>query len=331
MAAVAYNRSDNKFIFFHDNNVRNFIGYGYNYKEHEYMGKLDIPMYCERGKVGDDKFYTFDDFYNHILVPNGFGETWLYPKHNIKVHFDDPDNNVPYTYLSIKVQNDINHVVKEINRTTLDILDFVEMSEHDFNEMVQFMENKKYNTLLIKSGLKLFLTPLDDTKYKFCVFKGEPINKHLTIAWKDRYKEYFLPFDIPNYYKKFIRKKYIGGSKGEIFTAFLYEESWKNFFYIEPTIYNSKDDVPLITDYDTLSCLSKEQITLKEEKEHQAKLLREKQEREREENKHKDGYCDNCGTPYALYVENPFISEMYDRCVMQWLCEDCYQSYLGDI
>ena len=331
MAAVGYCRHSNEFIFFHGDNVRSFLGYGYSNDEYKYMGRLDLPMYCEREKVGDDKFYTFEDFYNQKLLPNGFGDTWLYPKYNIKTHFDDIDNNVPYALLSIKVRDDCNHVAKEMNKTVLDILHFVEMSESEFNEMVKFMEQKKYDTILIKNGLKIFLSPLDENKYRFCLFKGEPKDKHLIIAWKDRFKEAFLHVNIPNYYKKFIRHKYIGGTNGELFTEFFYDEAWRNFFNIEPIKYKSIHDIPVITDYDTLSCLSKEQKEIIEKSDREKAEQAEKFRREREENKLKDGYCDRCGAPNAHYCENPYMKEMYDRSVMQWLCTDCYYDCIGDI
>lgn len=46
--------------------------------------------------------------------------------------------------------------------------------------------------------------------------------------------------------------------------------------------------------------------------------------------KQTDGYCDHCGAP-AKYVVNPYQKEINNAIVLEWLCDSCYNSCLGDI
>ena len=44
-----------------------------------------------------------------------------------------------------------------------------------------------------------------------------------------------------------------------------------------------------------------------------------------------DGYCDRCGAPEALYIENPYDAEIYGESNHEWLCETCYNELQNDI
>lgn len=329
MATLCYNKLSNEFILYHGDNIKPYINYGFDASRYSYIGKLYIPMYSELEICGIDKFYTFDDFFQQKMKGTIY-DNWMYPRHNITLHFEDNDNNVRYYPISIKLQDSANDIVYGYNQSKLDILSFFDIDINYFNTMVEFMDEKKYHAIIIKNNIKVYVSPLDDRKMKYSLFKGEPVKKQFQIAWKNRYKTY-LNISIPKSYKKILTHDYIGGSDGELFVTMFYDETWPNLFKIEPITYKDNSLIPQITDYDMLSCLSQEQIELKELNELAKRKQEEMHKRQLAENKLKPGYCDVCGSPNATYRANPCIQELQGRTVMEWLCDDCYYDSLGDI
>lgn len=330
MATILYNRIGDSFMLYHGNNVNAFIGYCIDRCKKTYIDKMPIPMYSEKEIVGEDKFYTAKDFYEQKMKNTFYSDNYFYPQREIRVYIDDNDNDVNYYPLEIKLREISDSVTKGFNRSISDILSFFGMNEEYYKEMVAFMNKQNYDIIVVKNNVKIYIASLDRKGYMCSIFQGEPIEKCFLVSWKDRYKT-AIRIDIPNYYKKEIKHKYIGGTNGEIFERAYFDFLWPNFFQIEPIKYKSIYDFPSIIDYDTLSCLSIEQKVLIKAKELEAEKKRERLIREREENRKKDGYCDKCGSPNASYVENPYMKEMYNMSVMQWLCNDCYDDCLGDI
>lgn len=77
-------------------------------------------------------------------------------------------------------------------------------------------------------------------------------------------------------------------------------------------------------DYEKLVCerIAKEKAAIKEREERAAELERRKT---------LPGYCSNCGSEHAHLTVNPFNAEMNGDYTLVWLCECCYDSFLGDI
>lgn len=328
MATLGYTKLHDAFLLYHGNATRACL----HYSKYENIGKIYLPMYSELEQVGEEKFYTVDDFYEQKMKNNQlYGDNFLYPRHNIRMLFGDELNDVRYAPIKIPtkciLQNDN---IIGFNRTIDDILEFFEITQDYFNNMLNFMEKKKYTSIIIKNNIQLHISPIDCYKSVYSIIKGQPQEKYFEVQWKNRYKVN-LSIEIPNYYKKILKHKYIGGTDGEIFVRAYYDFIYPNFFSIEPIKYKSLRDIPLITDYDTLSCLSAEQRFVKRKREIEKCLEQERLQREREENKHKDGYCHVCGSPNASWVVNPYYKEIYGEEILEWLCPDCYESSLGDI
>lgn len=72
-------------------------------------------------------------------------------------------------------------------------------------------------------------------------------------------------------------------------------------------------------------------ISEKIKKELEERNRREEYARIKEEHKRTPGYCSCCGAEHAHLTVNPFNVEYYNDFTPVWLCNMCYESYLGDI
>jgi hypothetical protein len=42
-------------------------------------------------------------------------------------------------------------------------------------------------------------------------------------------------------------------------------------------------------------------------------------------------FCEHCGAEEASYVINPYDQDVNNIEVWQWICDDCYEAFCGDI
>ena len=41
--------------------------------------------------------------------------------------------------------------------------------------------------------------------------------------------------------------------------------------------------------------------------------------------------CEHCGDEYGVWCVNPYINDIWNTEQYEWICNDCYDSLLGDI
>lgn len=73
------------------------------------------------------------------------------------------------------------------------------------------------------------------------------------------------------------------------------------------------------------------QMQVKIQKDIEEKKRREEEAAERERRKNTPGYCSCCGSENAMFTVNPYNADMYGDYTQIWLCDNCYDSLLGDI
>lgn len=111
----------------------------------------------------------------------------------------------------------------------------------------------------------------------------------------------------------------------------------ENIWYIDPETGEYKSRyTELVTALSVFRCSGDYEYTEEEKEEiRKKKEAEEKARREYEEDlerrKNTPGYCSRCGAPCASYVPNPFDEEINGIINYEWLCDDCYNDYCGDI
>lgn len=260
MATLVYNKLFNNFMLLHGNNSRTIIHYGENNK-FNFIDKLDIPMWSEIKKLGENAFPTRQDFYN-LLIKNKYDSSICKLK-NIDIALEDNSNELKYNPI-ILFDNSLLVRASSLRNSTEKILKFFNIDKKDFEQMKNFMVKKGYSIIIIKNHIRLYVSPVENTINVFTLFQGSPLTKKLSIPWKERYDyDYRLNLKIPNYYKKYINVNYIGGDEGELFlTSFDITKCWPQFFHFETKIFNSLKEIKLITNYDVLASYTKEQKEL---------------------------------------------------------------------
>jgi hypothetical protein len=41
--------------------------------------------------------------------------------------------------------------------------------------------------------------------------------------------------------------------------------------------------------------------------------------------------CNRCGKEDAVYIANPYVKEINDEIIMEWLCDSCYSLLCDEI
>lgn len=293
---------------------------------YEYLGKKEIPKYTEYNDRKNE-FVSVDNFYNSIVSEEN---RFLYPRWRTNIKIESELNDVEYMPIQIPISSNSDN--KQIlTRPSLEnILALFDISFTEYLEFNDIMKDKGYSQLIIKDKLKLYLSRYNES-YFYTLFKGKPTKKSFEVDWKDRFNVGFN-IKIPSYYKKKIKCKYTGGSEGEIFIFFNFYESWRNLFKIPPYTYLEEAySIPYIVDYDMPCKYSKEQIEYMNEQESLKQEHINKENEVRIARKHMDGYCDICGSANAHYRAEPYMQDMYNKTVMVWLCDNCYNNIVDDI
>lgn len=326
MATLVYNRTYNCFELYHNDDAESYL----EYRGCKHLKKVKIPKLSDYSEDTKDKFISSIEYYNNIIDEE---IKFMYPIYGVEVNIISQINNINYIPIRIPI-NENNHDMDSLNPNSIcieKVLNFFEISYSEYFLLINITRDKKYNKIIVKNNLKLYIAPYMWSY--FTLIKGKPIKKYIEVNWKDRFNYNGLPLKkIPTYYKKKIRSEYTGGSEGDLFVIALYRELWKNLFGYEPRIYDYNTfQIPEITDYDMPCCYSEEQLSYKKEKEEIEKKKKEEYFRQRELNKLKDGYCDFCGSENASYRADPCEKELNGKTVMRWLCDSCYDNCLGDI
>lgn len=321
MATLVYNNIEKCFELYHGDKDETFL----LYKFREYLGKIKIPKFSEYNEQNKDEFVKVSDFYDKIIQNEN---SFLYPMHNMEVKVISQLNDIEYIPVKIPIYTNSTNNFKY---PSLDnVLDFFEISFSEYTNLLSLVQEKGYNRIIVKNSIKLYVSPYMYSY--FTIFKGKPKTKYFEVEWKNRYNSELPIKNIPNYYKKKIRSKYVGGTEGELFVTLFYGEVWKNLFEFEPNkIDFTSYQIPEITDYDMPCSYSEEQLKFKKEKEERERKRKEEYEQQRMMNRHKAGYCDYCGAEHATYRADPYQMEIHGEIVMGWFCDRCYQSFAEDI
>lgn len=332
MAILIYNRVNKYFKLLHGDDYKLYFKHRNNYfKEYE------IPSYEDIVANNLNVLSRNEYLENYIYKNISEDAHWLYKIYDVSEYYKSESNSISYMpiclniYSSELLNNDISKVKGLKNQTLKYFYKFFELSEKLMTDIEKFMNEKNIDCIIIKRNIKLKLCKFNsNSSYIFSLIKGDPIEKEYFISWKKRFSTFYLPINVPNYYKKEIKTKYVGGTLGEYIIHCDFKELYPNLYYIEPKVFK-EDFIPDIYDIDKPCTYNDEQLKLKNEQERLAKEKQRKYEEEIERLKKTPGYCDFCGAPNATYVVDPCYLELYGETRMHWMCTHCYNNSLGDI
>lgn len=334
MATLVYNRIDKEFYLLHGNDSKYYYTCR---KDPNYFKDYEVPSY-EDILASNLKILTPQEYFDTYVLANVDDEfKWLYSIHNVGAKITSKSNTITYRVLSMNSGFDymLNEDLKKVKglspQTLKTVYKFFGMSHDYVDKMDAFLEAHRLDSIIVKRHIKLTLYKLHkSTNTIYALIKGDPIQKSYTVQWKKRNEFHLLPLDIPKYYKKEFATTYIGGTEGEYIVWLDFRDFYPNLYSIDPRPYKW-NEFPDSYDIDIPCTYNEEQLALKNEQERIKKEKERKAEEEIERLKETPGYCDFCGAPHASWVADPCTEELSGIIEMHWMCDDCYNSSLGDI
>lgn len=330
MATLTYNRVTGYFSLYHCDDYKIYFKHRDDYEMYK---KYEIPSYEDIVNNNLNILSKNEYFENYILNNIGEDFKWLYNIYCVTESMESELNKISYTPIVLNTysQECINKDIKNVKGIKKqNLYKFFGLKESFFNEMINFMNEKNIDVIVVKRNIKLFLYKNNNEfPYLYSLIKGEPIKKEYSVEWKKRYLLSYLKPNIPKYYKKEIISEYIGGTLGEYLITLDFKDLYPNLYYIEPKVF--ENEIPEVIDIDEPCTYNEEQLKYKKEQERLEEERIKKYKEDLEIRKKTPGYCSRCGSPNASYIENPYQKEINGLSVYEWMCSDCYNDCLGDI